>query len=349
MQRTNPIPAPGGHPVRYDLAPAPVDIDPPPESDGWMVSFVDILMLLLTLFVGLLVVQRTPQATKPSPAPIVAQAPAPSGKAEPTRQPAQPSASPPANTAEPVARHSNSVAEATSRHREPARADFEQQLRNALFNPIDLTVAASADAGSSPAAPDTGPARQPASATRAADSAAPASATPFVVPADIRDQVEIARTATKVNLVIKDDVLFDAGSADLKPVGRRVLQRVAELLQQSAYPVSVEGHTDNRPIHTSRYPSNWELSTARATNVTRFLIQCGVGADRLRAIGYADTRPRASNGTASGRARNRRVSLVVHLNEHGNGVTRAGQQPAPVSGAGSPAAAAPPPPTAASH
>ncbi|MEJ2346577.1 MAG: OmpA family protein [Gammaproteobacteria bacterium] len=352
MRPTGPIPAPV-HPVRYDFAAAPADVDPPPESDGWMVSFVDILMLLLTLFVVLLVVQRTPDPTKPDPASVVAHVSTPSSKTEPTGSPVAPRHAPTpaaANARKPVGHTSNSTATATPRRHAPGpSADFGQQLRNALFNPIDLTVAAAVRSGASPAKPEARPTAQPASAAPAAHLASPATATAFVVPADIRDQVEVARTATKVNLVIKDDVLFDAGSADLKPAGRQVLERVAELLKQSAYPVSVEGHTDNRPIHTARYPSNWELSAARATNVTRFLIQCGVSADRLRAIGYADTRPRAGNDTAAGRARNRRVSLVVHLNEHSSGIAGAGREPAPVSGADSPVAAAPLPPADASR
>lgn len=137
------------------------------------------------------------------------------------------------------------------------------------------------------------------------------------VPPAVRNQVTVSGTGGHVNLVIKDDVLFEVGSARLTPGGRAVLGHVAGMLKRLDSPVSVEGHTDNTPIHTARFPSNWELSTARATHVTRFLIGQGVAAGRLRAIGYGDTRPVAGNATAAGRAQNRRVVLVLHVHRGG--------------------------------
>ena len=122
-------------------------------------------------------------------------------------------------------------------------------------------------------------------------------------------------------------MLFDEGSPDLKATGAAVLERIAQLLDQNNYPVSVEGHTDNIPIHTAQFPSNWELSTFRATTVTRYFIDHGIAVDRLRAIGYADTHPIADNGTAAGRARNRRVSLVIHVNESPTATRPAAKNP----------------------
>jgi len=75
----------------------------------------------------------------------------------------------------------------------------------------------------------------------------------------------------------------------------------------------VEGHTDNSPIKTLKFGSNWELSSARASAVTRYLISLGLGPERIKAIGLADTQPRIGNETPDGRARNRRVSLVLYL------------------------------------
>jgi chemotaxis protein MotB len=135
------------------------------------------------------------------------------------------------------------------------------------------------------------------------------------IPSNIKDMIDVMATAAEVNLVIKDDVLFAEGSSDLSPLGRSVLDGIAQMLNQNDYPISVEGHTDNVPIHTAQFPSNWELSSFRATNVARYFIQRGVATERLRAIGYADTRPIADNDSAAGRARNRRVSLVIHVNE----------------------------------
>ena len=112
--------------------------------------------------------------------------------------------------------------------------------------------------------------------------------------------------------VLTDNLLFDSGSATLQPGADKLLAEVAQLLNlDSSHPITVEGHTDNQPISNAQFPSNWELSTARATNVVRFLISQGVNRYRLGAVGYADLHPIASNATAAGRARNRRVEIVL--------------------------------------
>jgi chemotaxis protein MotB len=112
--------------------------------------------------------------------------------------------------------------------------------------------------------------------------------------------------------VLTDNLLFDSGSATLQPGADQLLDEVAQLLNlDPTHPITVEGHTDNQPIATAQFPSNWELSTARATNVVRFLIGRGVNRYRLGAVGYADLHPIASNATAAGRAQNRRVEIVL--------------------------------------
>ncbi|HWM18476.1 MAG TPA: flagellar motor protein MotB [Ilumatobacteraceae bacterium] len=112
--------------------------------------------------------------------------------------------------------------------------------------------------------------------------------------------------------IITDQVLFDESRADLQPVGIEILELVAEVLRATPNNISIEGHTDSRPISSGRYPSNWELSTARATSVLRHLTETtGFDPTRLSAAGYADTRPLASNDTPEGAARNRRVEVVV--------------------------------------
>ena len=111
--------------------------------------------------------------------------------------------------------------------------------------------------------------------------------------------------------IVSDRVLFDPGQADLRPEGRAVVDKIAAALGRLPNKLSVEGHTDNTPI-SGRYPSNWELSTARATTVLRELIERhGLSPARLSAAGYADERPVAPNDTADGRSANRRVELVV--------------------------------------
>ncbi len=119
----------------------------------------------------------------------------------------------------------------------------------------------------------------------------------------------------KENLVleINESVLFDVGRADLKAPGAAFLERLAPTLSGGRFRISVEGHTDSVPIATRRFPSNWELSAARASTVVRRLIGLGIAPERLRAIGYADTRPVADNESAEGRARNRRVDLLLEV------------------------------------
>ena len=112
--------------------------------------------------------------------------------------------------------------------------------------------------------------------------------------------------------VLTDKVLFASGQATLQPEGQPLLEEVAQLLNvDKSHPITVEGNTDNQPIATAEFPSNWELSTARATTVVRFMIARGVGAGRLGAVGYADLHPIASNATAAGRQQNRRVEIVL--------------------------------------
>ncbi len=112
--------------------------------------------------------------------------------------------------------------------------------------------------------------------------------------------------------VLTDRLLFGSGSATLIPAARPLLSEIAGLVNiDRTHPIAVEGNTDDIPIHSSSFPSNWELSTGRASMVVRFLIDQGVFAARLSASGYADLRPIDSNATPAGRARNRRVEIVL--------------------------------------
>ncbi|MDY7103142.1 MAG: OmpA family protein [Actinomycetota bacterium] len=127
---------------------------------------------------------------------------------------------------------------------------------------------------------------------------------------------EVQRDPRGVVIYLEDRVLFSSGDAALHADGATVLNALAPLLTQIDNPIAVEGHTDNVPTSGARWPTNWELSTARATGVLRYLNEAtGVPAVRMNAAGYADTRPRATNTTPDGRQRNRRVELVVLIGE----------------------------------
>jgi chemotaxis protein MotB len=116
----------------------------------------------------------------------------------------------------------------------------------------------------------------------------------------------------RVLLVLPNDVLFDNGKAEVKGAGKRVLRDVgAKLASKKNLELQVGGHTDDAPIHTERFPSNWELSTARAVEVVRLLEAEGLSPKRLSAAGYGEHRPAASNDEPEGRAKNRRIEIAL--------------------------------------
>lgn len=143
--------------------------------------------------------------------------------------------------------------------------------------------------------------------------------------------------------IVSEGVLFDPGSADLRPEGRRVLDGIAPTLHFIPNRIAVEGHTDDRPIATGRFPSNWELSTARAAAVLRYLVDWHrLNPGRVSASGYGDTQPAASNADDAGRARNRRVDIAI-LSEIGSAAAPSAPTTTifePIADAGAPAAPA---------
>ena len=145
---------------------------------------------------------------------------------------------------------------------------------------------------------------------------------------NVQDKVQtiIAERGLVIRL-LTDNVLFDSGLADLKPEATPVLSKVASILQQEGHhKVMVEGHTDVVPIHGSVFPTNWELSTARASRVVRFLISAGVPRHRLSAAGYAALHPIDTNTTAAGRSHNRRVEIVLLRSRQGT-ASQGGETP----------------------
>lgn len=128
--------------------------------------------------------------------------------------------------------------------------------------------------------------------------------------------IEVIVNKGTVSFRISSEVLFSSADANLSGVGLGVMGRLVPALNSVAtYRIVVEGHTDNVPIQTERFPSNWELSTGRAASVVRYLQSQGIDAARMRATGYADTRPIAANDTAQGRATNRHVEVILEASK----------------------------------
>jgi chemotaxis protein MotB len=128
-------------------------------------------------------------------------------------------------------------------------------------------------------------------------------------------KVRVIETSRGVTIEINDSILFAPGQAVLNPASARAMRAIAQVLSPTDFPITIEGHTDNVPISTPQFPSNWELSAIRATTVLRLFADAGIAAERLTAIGYADTRPVEPNILAEGRARNRRVTILIDSSE----------------------------------
>lgn len=134
----------------------------------------------------------------------------------------------------------------------------------------------------------------------------------FLKENDLTNVISANRTDRGVVLTLQEQVLFETGQAEIINAGRPFLDKVRRLLDNIPNFVKVEGHTDNRPISTFRYPSNWELSAARASSVIRYLaINNQLDPARFTAVGYGDTRPVANNNSPENWEKNRRVEIVI--------------------------------------
>lgn len=126
-----------------------------------------------------------------------------------------------------------------------------------------------------------------------------------------KDMIRIQRAPSWVEVEIKTDILFPSGSAEIESAAVEILQKLATILAERPYPIRIEGHTDDRPIRTAQFPSNWELSAARAARIVRLFEERGIQSTRMVVAGMGENRPLADNATAEGRNRNRRVALVI--------------------------------------
>jgi chemotaxis protein MotB len=127
-----------------------------------------------------------------------------------------------------------------------------------------------------------------------------------------RKEIAMHREPDGLVISLREVGFFESGSAQLKSASQPAFDRIANLLRQHSDRLRIEGHTDNAPIHTAQFPSNWELSTARATEIVRLLIvRNGFSPERLSAAGYGEYHPVETNLTAEGRGSNRRVDIIV--------------------------------------
>ncbi len=128
----------------------------------------------------------------------------------------------------------------------------------------------------------------------------------------LEKNISLESTGNGILIRIDSPILFDLGKANLKPEAYPILDKILEMTQQWPNKIRIEGHTDDLPIHTSTYPSNWELSTARALSVLRYFLHKGhVEPQRLAAVGYGQYHPLVPNTSPKNRAKNRRVEIYI--------------------------------------
>lgn len=127
-------------------------------------------------------------------------------------------------------------------------------------------------------------------------------------------KVQVTQSSRGINVTINSSVLFATGEAKLTNDAKDILKSVAQTLKDDKHAIQVEGHTDNVPISTPQFASNWELSSARAGSVVRLFAENGVNETRMLAIGHSATQPVGSNDTAEGKAHNRRVEVMILAN-----------------------------------
>ena len=124
-------------------------------------------------------------------------------------------------------------------------------------------------------------------------------------------KVRVTQTSRGVNVEINASVLFAPGEAQLTDASNAALSAIAQILRNDTHAIQIEGHTDDQPINTAAFPSNWELSSVRASSVVRLFAENGVAEARLTALGHSQNIPVGSNQTADGRLRNRRVEVLI--------------------------------------
>lgn len=208
------------------------------DEDSWLITYLDVITLLLVMFVVMLMLSGGPSET-PGPAEVAAEE-------KPLKEPSTEAPAPDVTT-----------------ERVDPLAEFAGRARS------------------------------------------------FIRAAGLSGDVAVIEQESGISLRISSEILFASGAATLTRQGADQLKELVPLLAESNYRIAVAGHTDNLPIRSPRFPSNWELSSARAGSVVRLFEATGIASNRMQATGYADTRPLARNDTGRGRERNRRVELVL--------------------------------------
>lgn len=275
------------------------------EKDSWVTSYMDILTLMLTLFVILLAYQMHANSAQDTQQSNQAKQQARSAP-QTVAATALPSIDSETIHVEKIQPTAVAALAGYSELAPPAQDDAPVSDAAMISDPVAETDVALTPTEQPTASPEQLAEAQASTVDVSAVEAALHTALGASIP-----PVEILPNG--FSIALNEQVLFAPGSASVSAQGEDVLRNIAPALAEFEGEIFIEGHTDNRPITTAHFPSNWELSTHRATSVTRLLIAFGLPPARMRAVGFGDTQPVADNQTAQGRAANRRVSVVVKL------------------------------------
>lgn len=283
------------------------------NSQNWLLTYLDVFVLIVMLVITLITLSdintqqqaaNKPQATKPKKAPacppvvepVVATCPTPVVTESKPVQPITP------------------IEHKTETETKSDSSNIKNELKEssniapALTNTPEIKSIAKT---SIPEPTDT----QQATVSSADENKLQQQLTKTIDEFGLNKAVNIKVTHGYAQLEIQDNVLFKSSEADLTASGGALLKRLIPLLKQAVGLILIEGHTDNIPIKTAQFPSNWELGASRATSVLHFLVLQQLDSSHLRAITYADTMPIADNSTPEGREKNRRVNILIKLSD----------------------------------
>lgn len=270
----------------------------PAGRQNWLISYLDVFILVLMFIITLIAlndfsIETEPKAVIATPTPTKVPVPAlpiidPSIKEEP--------AAPAIEPTEPVIAPAIEQPQPAIEPPEPAES-AKDTAEPEIAAPPPERPAAPAETGTSP---------QEALQHKLSEK---------LEQLGLDRSVAIKVTEDYAQLEIQDKILFESSQANLTGSGKKLLDGLAPLLKEAVGLIFIEGHTDNRPIQTAQFPSNWELGSARATSVLHYLTTQGLNSRRMRAVTYADTQPIADNETPEGREMNRRVSILIKVSE----------------------------------
>lgn len=272
------------------------------DSKKWLLTYLDVFVLIVMLVITLItlgdikVTTIKPQAVKPKKVPAVT---------------CPPAATPVIVNCPPLVAVENNLLQAIALPENAAEIKAEAKESDSI-TPTPAQTPEIATAGPNPPQPA---APVQANAHSAEQDKLQQQLTKAIDEFGLNKAVNIKVTQGYAQLEIQDKVLFKSSEATLTASGEALIKRLVPVLKQAVGLILIEGHTDNLPIKSAQFPSNWELGASRATSVLHYLVSQQLDSRHLRATTYADTMPIADNSTAAGREKNRRVNILIKFSE----------------------------------